>query len=454
MKLNVLEKTFFEQVLNAELDVPVPATLSFGNHTFKVIIVPEINSDGFFILKYYNAPANDPEPESGEGGEGSVSMSFDEAAGQHPLFRQAWLQSEPVTVQLHPTESLLDRIPSQSKVHPKLDARIQFAGARHRGRLRLENNQVAVRKSKLKRAEFCIVGFTDFIAPRGLLTTSVSDGWQVTLTKDKEQTRERKSHTGVIEKSDGSDFESGELGELLQGLKHFNAFTGGKWCLSTVVVGYDSSGRPVWGEVGRFDAGRRPSVNWFNNSANSPEGFYLERLFPQFWCRWRHKKSEIAAVIECYVHSNSMREAGLLKDSVAKSYAGLEMLAGLKLCQTIERDSHKEICKVLDKRMPHYKIVNSKIPVMATLCGKLGVQRKGVYLLNAVRKYVTHPLDKGTLVEVKQKHLKHLDGDQTHYVYLQDLCQYYLDYLFLSYCGFRMDQTNLAYRRLIEEWNH
>ena len=51
------------------LDVPVPATLSFGNHTFKVIIVPEINSDGFFILKYYNAPANDPEPESGEGGE-------------------------------------------------------------------------------------------------------------------------------------------------------------------------------------------------------------------------------------------------------------------------------------------------------------------------------------------------------------------------------------------------
>ena len=40
----------------------------------------------------------------------------------------------------------------------------------------------------------------------------------------------------------------------------------------------------VWGEVGRFDA-QRPSVNWFNNSANSPEGFYLERLFPQGSCR-------------------------------------------------------------------------------------------------------------------------------------------------------------------------
>ena len=433
---------------------PVPATLSFGNHTFEVIIVPEITRDGYFILKYFNAPAHDPEPETGEGGVGVVTYSPFEANGQHPLFRKAWLESEPVTVQLRPTTSLLDRMRSQSKVRPNLDARVQFADTGHKGRLRLKKNQVTVQESKLKRAEFCIMGFPDYVnLPDSCLALDTEDVWRVTLTKDKDHTRDHTSHTGTVERSDGSEFESGELEEILQGLKYFFAFTAGSWCLPTAVVGYDLSNCPVWGESGRFDAGRRPSVNWFNNSANPLDGFYLERLFPQFWCRWRHKKSEIAAVIECYVHSNSMREAGLLKDSVAKSYAGLEMLTGLKLCQTIERDSDKEICKVLDKRMPHYKIVNSKIPVMATLCGKLGVQRKGVYLLNAVRKYVTHPLDKGTLVEVKQKHLKHLDGDQTHYVYLQDLCQYYLDYLFLSYCGFRMDQTNLAYRRLIEEWN-
>ena len=33
------------------------------------------------------------------------------------------------------------------------------------------------------------------------------------------------------------------------------------------------------------------------------------------------------AVIECYVHSNAMHTTGVQKDAVAKSYAGLEILA-------------------------------------------------------------------------------------------------------------------------------
>ena len=53
------------------------------------------------------------------------------------------------------------------------------------------------------------------------------------------------------------------------------------------------------------------------------------------------------AVIECYVHSNAMHTTGVQKDAVAKSYAGLEILASLALRKTIYGDSNEEIHKVL-----------------------------------------------------------------------------------------------------------
>lgn len=49
MKLNALEAKFFDQVLNAELGIPVHAQLEYGDDTFEVILVPELNEDGQFI---------------------------------------------------------------------------------------------------------------------------------------------------------------------------------------------------------------------------------------------------------------------------------------------------------------------------------------------------------------------------------------------------------------------
>ena len=492
MKLNALEKTFFEQILNAELDVPVPATLSFGKHTFEVIIVPEINPDGYFILKYFNTPAYKPEPQASEGSAPAVTLSHDEACGQHPAFRQAWLQEEPVTVNLRPTISLRDRTFFQRTVIPKLDGRVQFADTGHRGRLRLENNQVAVRKSKLKRAEFCIVGFPDFVTSGRLLKTSeadewfkslecmvnqlnegasinlerhfrvvldTQDGWKVTLTKDKELTRDQISHTGVIERIDGNSYEPSELSEVLDGLKAFFGFTAGRWCHPTVVIGFEGDTQPVWGRIGRFDTVRQPLPNWFRNDRNAPDGSNLEALFPLFWCRWRQKKDEVTAIVKCYVHSNSMQRAGFSEDAVAKSYAGLEMLAGLMLGNTVYGNSHKEIGKVLDTQIPHHSLDASKTPSLAKLYDNLQLDKDsngnclGLNLLNAVRNYVIHPLDKDKLPSIKAEYLKHLDADYMHYVFLHDLCQYYLEYMFLDYCNFDVAIAGLHYRALIEERN-
>ncbi len=67
MNLNALERKFFDKILNAELGVPVHATLEYQMETFLIIIVPEIGPDGYFRLNYYNAPAYDPETQCDDG---------------------------------------------------------------------------------------------------------------------------------------------------------------------------------------------------------------------------------------------------------------------------------------------------------------------------------------------------------------------------------------------------
>ena len=44
MELSSLEAKFFDEILNAELDVPVQATLTYKDDSLELIVVPEINS--------------------------------------------------------------------------------------------------------------------------------------------------------------------------------------------------------------------------------------------------------------------------------------------------------------------------------------------------------------------------------------------------------------------------
>ena len=141
--------------------------------------------------------------------------------GTHPSLERAWLNGDPVTVQMHPS-----RLPFNRRLSPELRANVHHAGTHHRGTLVLQKNQVVSRDSPIKKAEFCIVGFPDFMSAgsswgaiaavttedRALLESIATkyedsatikigpsaarivldsgNGWNITLSRDEQQTRE------------------------------------------------------------------------------------------------------------------------------------------------------------------------------------------------------------------------------------------------------------------------
>ena len=483
MELSKLERKFFDEVLNAELDVPLNATLQYEGNDFDIIVVPEISSEGWLTLEYFNAPPYQPETQYDDSGGSFVSGSIEDLLGMHPLLKQAWDRNHLLNLQLSPSATLI-----QNRVNPNLEVYVQYANWNHRGELTLHENRVRLEHAALKKAEFCVVDFPDFATPekqwasvegigeseqvmlrsiadkleddakltiqpaQHYIVLETGDGWKIRLTKDESQTRDLVSHTGVIEKDDGSEFEPSELHSVLEGLRYFLAFTTGTYIFPTAVVGYNTSNKPVWGQIGKFVEGQRHPTNWFNNSAVPKVGRVLEELFPEFWCKWTDKQAEIIAVIESYVDSNAMRRAGLPHRAMATSYSGLEVLAGLASNKTIDRKLDKAICQVLSTyRIPNTNIEESKNPVTTRIRSELGVcEKQGPYLLNNVRNYVIHPLDKNQQAQIKETLSKYLDTDKIQYVYLHDLSQFYLEYILLKYCNFDVGVDN--HRRLLESY--
>ena len=476
MKFNRLESVFFERIFNAELGVPVPAILEYEGDTFDVILVPGLNEEGDFILRYYNAPTYEPETQSNEASVGTKTWTIRQAFGSNPSLERAWLSGGTLTAQMNPSP-----FPLRPGPPPKLSTTVLDAGVHNSGALALDRNQVTLRGAPLKKAEFSIVEFPEFVSPNrtwgsiaGLDTEVLKsqasrledeatisirpsphhaildsgNGWNIKLARDEQQTRDMVGHTGLIEKTDSEEFGTDELGEVLEGLKYFFAFAVGAYCHPTVIIGFDSQDRPTWGEIGRFKGTVNHLPNWFNNSSVNA-GAALEALFPIFWSRWGDYKDAIVAMVECYVHSNTMRKAGIPKDAVAKSYAGLEILAGLELGKTIYGSPSEEIFKVLsDYQIPNLRLDRTKTPTMARLCDNLGEsEMRGVCLLGGVRNYVAHPLDPDAQAEVKDKYLKYLDVDPINCFYLHDLSQFYLEYSLLKFLGF---ETGDGHRRLLE----
>ena len=172
-----------------------------------------------------------------------------------------------------------------------------------------------------------------------------------------------------------------------------------------------------------------PPTNWFN-TIECRMGAVLEQLFPKFWLKWREHKHEIVAIIECYVHSYAMRKAGIANDAVAKSYTGLNLLSSLQQGRAVSGS------KNIRKTLSEYKIPNLSTAVVRRISNRLGGRkRQGPDLLDRVRGYIAHPLDTGTPAKVKQEPLEYLDSEPMDYMYLHDLSQFYLEYMFLAYCG-------------------
>lgn len=460
MDLNSLETKFFKEILNAELDVPVQATLRYMKNSLEMIVVPEIGSSGHFELKYYNAPEAEPQCNLDESSGLVKKWQLEEDFGRHPLLQQAWSNDHTVSLQLHTSH-----LPRQPKVNSSLSAKVLYAGMEHRGSLALVKNQLMVQESQLAKAKFNIVGFPDFLTPERLrdsvsglvdskrqalksvaqelrggatlklapapphIVLECDDGWKITVIKDETPTRGSVSHIGLIEKSDGAAFGADEVGNLLRALKYFFAFAACTYCQPTVVIGYDSRRRPVWGKIGRFAMDWLPPANWFNNN-RLPMGAVLEQLFPKFWLKWLEHKEEIVAIIECYVHSHAMRETGIVNDAVAKSCSGLTLVSSLQKGRPV--NGTRDIRKTLSE----FNIPNLRTTVVSRISNRLGGRtRQGPDLLNRVRNYIAHPLEKDTPVRVKQEPLVYLDSEPMEYVYLHDLSQFYLEYMFLAYCG-------------------
>lgn len=468
MQFNDLEQEFFEEVLKAELDVPVNAVLKFDEQEFPLTIIPQVSEDGYFELQYFGAPAYTPEPE-----EGKISWSDSEIFGTHPLLRRLWIDGS--TVKLRFEERPAPTAFQGDLSGPDIEAKVILADFHHRGTLIIKNNQIVVSESPLRKAKFSLVDiprikhtagqswlgqlfsegeYEDFQArfkavsellpenkamvqviaqERTVLKTD--SGWIITLTKDDEDTRGDISYSGLITK-DEEEFSIQELIHLLEGLTLFLSFTACAYRHPTAVIGYSSENLATWGQIGKFIL-KPSSTNWFSNSSMVSASVYLEFLFPRFWSAWEKNRNEVSRILECYINSQSMQQAGFLREAVAASYAGLDMLAHLLISNPARENSTQVVEKALEEhKVPNPCLDSSRTPVTANLATELGLSQSGVPLLNSVRNYVVHPLQKNSHA-VKSQHAELLDKTYSKYFYVHDLSQYFLEYLFLhGFCNY------------------
>lgn len=476
MNFNKIEQRFLDDVLQAKLDTPAKANLKVGEDEFSVIIIPQFSRNGYFEFRYFGTPAYSSQAE-----DGTISVANGHIFGVNPVMEKAWHSQEIVELEL--AERPQNAFPFCPIIGPTIQARVLVVNPGHEGRLGIHYNQINREQSTLKQVKFSLVDFIDFERTEDLLeqlerheeireslesiqsafpdatefnlvgplqlSLKAGQEWVITLTKEAKQTRGQTSHSGLIKRTDGKEFKVDEMNELLEGLTYFFTFVSCAYRHPTAIIGEDSKGQAVWGQVGKLNLMPR-STNWFNNDSDVAAGIYLEELFPKFWEQWQNQPDELTSIIESYADSKAMRQAGLPKEAVATSYSGLDVLANIVSKNPNPDDSIAHIHKVLKKYdIPNLRIRRTETPVTAQLGKSLGPGNSGPHMVYSVRNYVVHPLNPDTAA-IKQLHLKHLDNNYSPYLYLHDLCQFYLEYLFLiGLCDWHPD----CFRTLIEKRN-
>ena len=479
MQLNKIEQKFLSDVLCAELDVPIKAKLKVYDDVFPVVVIPQISQHGHFEICYFGTPAYIPRDETGQ-----QSWKVDEIFGVHPVLEKAWSKRDIVSLELE--ERPRSVAPFQNITVLNIYANVLVVEHNHRGRLSIHKNQILVKKSILKQVEFCLVDFPAFKKPGNILgdislrgtaeyeafksylksnrdrfgddsvtinitkplrtTLRAGKEWEITLTEDTERTRNHVTHSGLITKTNDTGFEIGEVSDLQKGLNDFFAFVSCAYRHPTAIIGNDSHGKAVWGQVGKFNLMPR-ATNWFNNDSSIPATVYLESLFPKFWAKWQEHPKELTAIVESYVNSKAMRQSGLPKEALAASYTGLDLLANLVSENPDPNDSVANVSKALDcYNIPYRRLKQSETPITTQLARKLSVCKSGPHVIYSARNYVVHPLERGTDT-IKQGHLEYLDDNYSPYLYLHDLSQFYLEYLLLiGLCDYKPQH----FRSLIE----
>ena len=464
MELNSIEQRLMKDILQVELDVPVAANLKVNNEDFPVTVVPQIAQGSHFEMRYFGTPAYIPEST-----DGTRTWSDDQVLGVHPSLKDAWNNQEDVELEF--ADRPQHHVPFRTISGPNVLAKVLVAEPGHKGRLTIHKNQVKREESTLKRVVFSLVDFSNFKRVENFpdvlikhvniresinairnefpdtvdiqlvrpprISLQAGQEWNITITENAERTRGHVSHTGQISKPEEKEFEVWEMDDLLTGLNCFFAFVSCAYRHPTAIIGENSQGEAVWGQIGRFDLMPR-STNWFDNNSWAPATVYLESLFPKFWEQWQKHPEELYSVIESHINSKAMRHAGLPKEAIAASYSGLDVLSSLVLANPDPSDSVANVHQALKEHgIPNLRLRKSATPLTTQLANKLGVGRSGPHVIYSVRNYVVHPLDSNTAA-VKQQHLEHLDDNYSPYFYLHDLCQFYLEYLLLvGLCDWR-----------------
>lgn len=477
MELNRIEKRFLADVLQTDLDAPVRAELRVYDDEFAVIVIPRIDQNGYFKLSYFGTPAHMP-----ESNDGTLSWGNGHIFGVHPVLENAWNNQDVVELELSERPSSVAPFPKI--VGPKINTKVLVVKPGHRGELAVNRNQILNEDSILRRVVFSLVDFPDFKRPGHILGEIFREGeegyesfenalkslqnrfqasvtinidrpiqielhagteWEIILTRDAESTRNQVSHSGLITRENGEEFKVEEVDDLLAGLTHFFTFVSCAYRHPTAIIGEDSSGRTVWGQIGKFEMMRR-SVNWFNNDSSIAATGYLESLFPKFWDKWRAHPEKLTAIIESHINSKAMQQAGLPKEALATSYSGLELLASVVLNNS--KNNIANVCKALDSHsIPHLHLDPSETPKTAQLASNLGKSSSGPRLIYDIRNYVTHPQDRRSNT-IKQAYLEQLDDAYSPYFYLNDLCQFYLEYLLLiGLCGWKPQHFRILSER-------
>ena len=472
MNLNRIEQRFFDDVLQANLDAPATATLRVGDEEFSVMVIPQFSQNNYFELRYFGTPAYSPLDE-----DSAVSFGGGHIFGVNSVMENAW--NNQGVVDLEFTERPAAVAPFLPIVGPTIQAKVLVVEPAHEGRLSVHKNQVKRKDSTLKQVEFSLVDFSDFekiehitehmarhmnvqesletirkefpdavevkIVRPARISLQTGQGWEVTLTKDAEQSRNHTSHSGLITRTDGEEFEIDDMDDLLEGLNYFFAFVSCAYRHPTAIIGEDSQGKAVWGQIGKFDLMPR-STNWFDNDSNAPATIYLEGLFPKFWEQWQKHPNELASIIESLTNSKAMQQAGLPKEALTACYTGLELLAAVVLNNS--KNNVANVCQALARHsIPHLHLDPSKTPITVQLAKNLSKSNSGPHLIYDIRNYVTHPQDRRSN-KIKQAYLEHLDDTYSPYFYLNDLCHFYLEYLLLiGLCGWQPDDFRILAER-------
>lgn len=476
MNFNKIEQRFFDDVLQAKLDTPTKANLKVGEDEFSVVVIPQFSQSGYFEFRYFGTPAYSPQAE-----DGIISVANGHIFGVNPVMEKAWHNQENVELEL--AERPRNVFPFHPITGPTVQAKVLVVNPAHEGRLGIHYNQIKKKDSTLKQVVFSLVDLLDFRITENLLeqiekheeirenleaiqstfpnATEVNivrspqisfqagQEWVITLTKDAKQTRNHTSHSGLVKKTDGTEFKVDEVNELLEGLTYFFTFVSCAYRHPTAIIGENSQGQAVWGQVGKLDLMPR-STNWFNNDSDVAAGIYLEELFPKFWEQWQNRPSELSSIIESYVNSKAMRQAGLPKEAIAASYTGLDMLASQVLADPHPSDSVENIRKALKHfNIPNLYLDKEETPITTQLATRLNINKTGPHMIYSMRNYVVHPLDSDSAA-IKQSYLEYLDNNYSSYLYLHDLCQFYVEYLLLiGLCDWHPD----SFRTLIEKRN-